>query len=86
MGEGGHVLVLGVGTNLKINYNNGTKIQPTQANQHNSSGNQETMPICSLTFQVTTKLLMVTIRPLTPPSQVELNRSSCFQLVISKRK
>lgn len=32
-----------------------------------SKGSQETMPIQGLTFHVTTKLLQVKIRPLTPP-------------------
>ena len=44
----------------------GTKIQPPQGSQCNPRGNQEIMPIWGLTFQVTTKLLWITIRPLTP--------------------
>ena len=42
------------------------KIQPTGLNQRNMSGNQEIMLIWSLSFQVTTKLLRITIKPLTP--------------------
>ena len=50
----------------------GIKIQPPQENQRNT--NQVIIPICSLTFQVTTNLLWVTRRSLT--SQMEPNWTS----------
>ena len=64
-------IYLFIGTNWEFNYKKGTKVQPKQANQRNLSGNQEIMPIYSLTFQVTTKLLLVTIRLLTPPNWIK---------------
>ena len=52
---------------LKFQLRKEPKIQPTQPNQRSPSGNQEKMFICGLSFKVTTKLLRVIIRPLTPP-------------------
>jgi hypothetical protein len=55
---------------------NHTKIQPTRVSQRKPSGNQEIMPICGLTFQVTIRLLRVTLRPLTLQVESNLLRTS----------
>ena len=59
-----HVLLFFFGTNWKFN----CKEEPTTTSGESVQrrGNQEIMPILSLTFHVTTKLLQITIRPLTP--------------------
>ena len=59
-------------TNWKFNCTRVTKTHPNWANQRNPSGNQETVAICGLTFQVIHKLLRVTLRPSnTPPPSLK---------------
>ena len=67
------------GINWKINCKKGTKTQPPWENQRIPRRNQKIMPIRDLTFQVTTKLLWVSIRPLAP--QVERWDNSLLKIV-----
>jgi hypothetical protein len=61
----------------KNNWENGTKLQPPWEDQHKPKGNQEIIHISwGLTFHVTTKLLGVIIRPLTPPTTPKVESNS----------
>ena len=53
------------------------KIQPTRPKQRIPSENQETILLWGLSFQIITKLLRVTIRPLIPQFRSNLVRMSC---------
>ena len=53
--------------------------QPPRENQRNPRGNQEIMAILGPTFHITTKLVRVTIRPLTPP----LDRIKFVNILVS---
>ena len=60
---------------VQMNFQERTNIQPKTGETNatkDRSGDQEIMLICGLTFQVTTKLLQVTIRPLILPCWIKI--------------